>query len=112
MASLYSVSEKNIQLLGPVSKKICFAIPLKLNSISLSKGEKAHLDCGNHIETLKCLLVLLLSVILVTLSDCPHSSILSWRIPCTEEPDRPQSIASQRVGKSILMELNLLFCGS
>ena len=40
MASLYSVSEKNIQLLGPVSKKICFAIPLKLNSISLSKGEK------------------------------------------------------------------------
>ena len=54
MASLYSVSKKNIQLLGPVSKKICFAIPLKLNSISLSKGEKAHLDCGNHIETLKC----------------------------------------------------------
>jgi len=42
MASLYSVSKKNIQLLGPVSKKICFAIPLKLNSISLSKGEKIH----------------------------------------------------------------------
>ena len=25
-------------------------------------------------------------------------SILAWEIPCTEEPGRPQSIASQRVG--------------
>ena len=27
-----------------------------------------------------------------------HSSILTWRIPGTEEPDRLQSIGSQRVG--------------
>ena len=27
-----------------------------------------------------------------------HSSILAWRIPWTEEPDRLQSIVSQRVG--------------
>ena len=27
-----------------------------------------------------------------------HSSVLSWRIPWTEEPDRLQSIVSQRVG--------------
>ena len=27
-----------------------------------------------------------------------HSSILVWRIPWTEEPDRPQSKGSQRVG--------------
>ena len=27
-----------------------------------------------------------------------HSSILAWEIPWTEEPDRPQSIRSQRVG--------------
>ena len=27
-----------------------------------------------------------------------HSSILAWRIPCTEEPDRLQSTGSQRVG--------------
>jgi len=27
-----------------------------------------------------------------------HSSILAWRIPCTEEPDGLQSIGSQRVG--------------
>ena len=26
-----------------------------------------------------------------------HSSILSWRIPWTEEPDRLQSMGSQRV---------------
>ena len=26
-----------------------------------------------------------------------HSSILAWRIPWTEEPGRPQSMASQRV---------------
>ena len=27
-----------------------------------------------------------------------NSSILAWRIPWTEEPGRPQSIGSQRVG--------------
>ena len=27
-----------------------------------------------------------------------HSSILTWRIPWTEEPDRLQSTGSQRVG--------------
>ena len=27
-----------------------------------------------------------------------HSSIFAWRIPLTEEPGRPQSIGSQRVG--------------
>ena len=27
-----------------------------------------------------------------------HSSILSWRIPWTEEPGRLQSLGSQRVG--------------
>ena len=26
-----------------------------------------------------------------------HSSILAWRIPWTEKPDRPQSLGSQRV---------------
>ena len=27
-----------------------------------------------------------------------HSNILAWRIPCTEEPGRLQSMGSQRVG--------------
>ena len=27
-----------------------------------------------------------------------HSSVLAWRIPWTQEPGRPQSIGSQRVG--------------
>ena len=27
-----------------------------------------------------------------------HSSILAWRIPWTEEPDKLQSLESQRVG--------------
>ena len=27
-----------------------------------------------------------------------HSSIFAWRIPCTEEPGRLQSMESQRVG--------------
>ena len=27
-----------------------------------------------------------------------HSSILAWKIPWTKEPDRLQSIGSQRVG--------------
>ena len=27
-----------------------------------------------------------------------HSSILAWRIPWIEEPGRPQSMGSQRVG--------------
>ena len=28
----------------------------------------------------------------------PHSSTLAWKIPRTEEPDRLQSMGSQRVG--------------
>ena len=28
----------------------------------------------------------------------PHSSILAWKIPWTEEPGRLQSVGSQRVG--------------
>ena len=28
----------------------------------------------------------------------PHSSILAWRTPQTEEPGRLQSVGSQRVG--------------
>ena len=28
----------------------------------------------------------------------PHSSVLAWRIPCTEEPGGPQSVGLQRVG--------------
>ena len=27
-----------------------------------------------------------------------HSSTLAWKIPCMEEPDRLQSMGSQRVG--------------
>ena len=27
-----------------------------------------------------------------------HSNILAWKIPWTEEPGRPQSVGSQRVG--------------
>ena len=27
-----------------------------------------------------------------------HSSTLAWKIPCTEEPDRLQSMGLQRVG--------------
>ena len=27
-----------------------------------------------------------------------HSSVLAWKIPWTEEPGRPQSLRSQRVG--------------
>ena len=31
-----------------------------------------------------------------------HSSILAWRIPGTKEPDRLQSIGSQRVGHDLV----------
>ena len=30
-----------------------------------------------------------------------HSNILAWEIPRTEEPDRPQSTGSQRVGHNL-----------
>ena len=43
-----------------------------------------------------------------------HSSTLAWKIPWTEEPDRLQSMGSQRVGlqrKMSTEELMLLNCG-
>ena len=33
-----------------------------------------------------------------------HSSILAWRIPCTEEPGGLQSMGSQRVGHTLATE--------
>ena len=33
-----------------------------------------------------------------------HSSILAWRIPLTEEPDRLQSMGSPRVGHDLATE--------
>ena len=33
-----------------------------------------------------------------------HSSILAWEIPCTEEPDRLQSVGAQRVGHDIVIQ--------
>ena len=30
-----------------------------------------------------------------------HSSILAWRIPCTEQPEGLQSMGSQRVGHNL-----------
>ena len=30
-----------------------------------------------------------------------HSSILAWKIPCTEEPGRVQSMVLQRVGTGL-----------
>ena len=37
----------------------------------------------------------------------PHSSILAWNIPWTEEPGRPQSTGSQRVGHNGATSLSL-----
>ena len=35
-----------------------------------------------------------------------HSSTIAWKIPWTEEPGRPQSMGSQRVGHDWATELN------
>ena len=37
----------------------------------------------------------------------PHSSILAWRIPWTEEPGGLQSIGSQRVGHALVTKQHL-----
>ena len=37
----------------------------------------------------------------------PHSSTLAWKIPWTEEPDRLQSMGSQRVGHDWATSLSL-----
>ena len=33
-----------------------------------------------------------------------HSSVVAWEIPWTEEPGRPQTIGSQRVGHDLATE--------
>ena len=33
-----------------------------------------------------------------------HSSLLAWKISCTEEPGRLQSMGSQRVGQDLVTE--------
>ena len=39
----------------------------------------------------------------------PHSSILAWRIPWTEEPGGLQSTGSQRVGRDLTLTLSSSF---
>ena len=39
----------------------------------------------------------------------PHSSTLAWKIPWTEEPDKLQSMGSQRVGHNWATSLLLFF---
>ena len=36
-----------------------------------------------------------------------HSSILAWKIPWTEDPGRPQSMGSPRVGHDLATELKI-----
>ena len=36
-----------------------------------------------------------------------HSSTLAWKIPCTEEPGRIQSMGSRRVGHDRAISLSL-----
>ena len=38
-----------------------------------------------------------------------HSSSLAWKIPWTEEPDRLQSMGSQRVGRTRLSDFTFTF---
>ena len=38
-----------------------------------------------------------------------HSRTLAWKIPWTEEPDRLQSMGSQRVGHDLATSLSLHF---
>ena len=37
----------------------------------------------------------------------PHSSTPAWKIPCTEEPGRLQSMGSRRVGHNRVTSLSL-----
>ena len=48
-----------------------------------------------------CFLAAFLKASLASLVEkamAPHSSTLAWKIPCTEEPGRLQSMGSGRVG--------------
>ena len=56
-------------------------------------------------QTVKCLLTMRETWVqslgqedLLEKEMAPHSSILAWKIPWTEEPDRLQSMGSQKVG--------------
>ena len=39
-----------------------------------------------------------------------HSSILTWEIPWTEEPDKLQSMGSERVRRSLVQKVNNQLC--
>ena len=40
-----------------------------------------------------------------------HSSILAWRIPCTEQPGGLQSMGLQRVGHDLVTKIPKLWAG-
>ena len=45
-----------------------------------------------------CILINLLQALLLEKAMAPHSRALAWKIPCTEEPGRLQSMGLLRVG--------------
>lgn len=97
MASLCSIKKKEHSIFRASLQEntLCYFFEAQFN-IFVQGKKKSHLDSRNHIETLKCLLVRLPSVILVTLSDCPqsrqktHSELtwINWKeykpLPCPE----------------------------
>ena len=58
-------------------------------------------------EQRTCLILSLLLLPLCGEGDAPHSSSLAWKIPCTEEPGRLQSMGSRRVGHDWATSLSL-----
>ena len=60
-----------------------------------------------HLLTLFCSYFFLPGIISLCLLMAPHSSILAWRIPWTEEPGRLQSVGSRRVWHDWATSLSL-----
>ena len=61
-----------------------------------------------HLPLMCCKVLFKVSCIYLSLvNGRPHSSTLAWKIPWTEEPGRPQSMESLRVGHNWATSLSL-----
>ena len=98
----------------PSAKSLQYLLLAELNTVSASKGERMQ-DAGplaqmkgvfgaekQHVENRHISLVPPYSLkalnTIYPLTVAPHSSILAWKIPWMEEPDRLQFMGSLRVG--------------
>ena len=80
---------------------------VQLSHLYITTGQSLDSTRWMFVSKAMSLLFNMLSGLSLEKAMAPHSSILAWKFPWTEEPGRPQSMGSLRVGHDSVTSLSL-----